>query len=118
MSYAVHKTSCMTLSSQEKHLFLLFSYFRAHPTTLLLKILGGTDAWAVPHLKFFLGTVPLGLRPAQVHWKSLENQLTLPENNLNKFLCGVHACSLIAVGDLSRCYFFLPLLHIINLASQ
>ena len=24
-----------------KHLFLLFSYFRAHPTTLLLKILGG-----------------------------------------------------------------------------
>ena len=31
-----------------KHLFLLFSYFRAHPTTLLLKILGGTNAWAVP----------------------------------------------------------------------
>ena len=41
----------MTLSSQEKplirkiiplwHTFLLCSYFRAHPTTLLLKILGG-----------------------------------------------------------------------------
>ena len=28
---------------------LLFSYFRAHPTTLLLKILGGgTNAWAAP----------------------------------------------------------------------
>src|SRR6218665_827779 len=33
-------------------MFLLCSYFRAHPTTLLLKIFGGTDAWAVPHLKF------------------------------------------------------------------
>src|SRR6218665_145033 len=33
--------SCMTLSSQQNHLFLLFSYFRAHPTTLVLKILGG-----------------------------------------------------------------------------
>src|SRR6218665_3643660 len=30
----------MTLTSQEKHLFLLCSYFHAHPT-LLLKILGG-----------------------------------------------------------------------------
>jgi len=28
--------------------FLLCSYFRAHPTTLLLKNIGGTDAWAVP----------------------------------------------------------------------
>src|SRR6218665_2508369 len=32
--------SYMTLSSQEKHPFLLCSYFHAHPTTLLLKILG------------------------------------------------------------------------------
>src|SRR6218665_1507149 len=32
--------SYMTISSQEKHLFLLCSYFCAHPTTLLLKILG------------------------------------------------------------------------------
>src|SRR6218665_3168112 len=85
--------SYMTLSSQEKHLFLLCSYFRAHPTTLLLQILGGrmhgpspsqilggpspsplwvspsdwgTDAWAVVHLKFFEGTVSqslLSLRP-------------------------------------------------------
>src|SRR6218665_1626302 len=29
------------------------SCFRTHPTTLLLKILGGTDAWAVPQLKFW-----------------------------------------------------------------
>src|SRR6218665_118740 len=46
----------MTFSSQEKHL-LLCSYFRAHPTTLLLKILEGTDAWAVPTSNFG-GTVP------------------------------------------------------------
>jgi len=36
---------------------LLCSSFRTRPTTLLLKILGGTNAWAVPHLKFW-GTVP------------------------------------------------------------
>src|SRR6218665_2389977 len=29
--------------------FSLCSCFHAHPTTLLLKILGGTNAWAVPH---------------------------------------------------------------------
>ena len=28
--------------------FLLSSSFRAHPTTLLLKIFGETNAWAVP----------------------------------------------------------------------
>jgi len=38
--------------------FLLCSYFRAHPTTLLLEILGGADAWAVPHLKYFGGPSP------------------------------------------------------------
>src|SRR6218665_940656 len=31
--------------------FLLCSYFRAHPTTLLLKILGGLMHWPSPHLK-------------------------------------------------------------------
>src|SRR6218665_4006689 len=31
----------MTISSQEKHNFSLCSCFHAHPTTLLLKILGG-----------------------------------------------------------------------------
>jgi len=46
--------------------FLLFSYFRPHPTTLLLKILGGTNAWAVPPPQTLGGTVPqspLGFRP-------------------------------------------------------
>src|SRR6218665_1912801 len=45
--------------------FLLFSYFPAHPTTLLLKILGGRMHGSSPHLKV-LGDrppVPLGLRP-------------------------------------------------------
>src|SRR6218665_1864820 len=44
--------SYMTPSSQEKHLFLLCSYFHAHPTTLLLKILGGPMHGTSPHLKF------------------------------------------------------------------
>ena len=39
--------SYMTISSQEKHNFSLCSCFHAHPTTLL-KILEGTNAWAVP----------------------------------------------------------------------
>src|SRR6218665_1232041 len=42
-------------------IFLLCSSFHAHPTTLILKILGGTNAWAVPHLKFWGGQSPLGL---------------------------------------------------------
>src|SRR6218665_2338856 len=37
--------------------FLLCSHFRAHPTTLLLKILGGRMHGPSPHLTF-LGTVP------------------------------------------------------------
>src|SRR6218665_464048 len=59
--------SYMTISSQENHHFSLCSYFRAHPTTLLLKILGETDAWAVPHLKFGgpVPPVPLGLPEAE-----------------------------------------------------
>src|SRR6218665_2020423 len=67
-NYVFFLTRKTTISEKTsfRTLFLLCSYFRARPTTLLLKILGGTDAWAVPHLKFFGGTVPpvpLGLRP-------------------------------------------------------
>src|SRR6218665_3157030 len=62
--------SYMTYSSQEKALFqkriplrhlffLLCSCFRAHPTTLLLKILGGPMHEPSPHLKFFLGVPPV-----------------------------------------------------------
>src|SRR6218665_1761336 len=47
--------SYMTISSQEKHNFSLCSCFHAHPTTLLLKILGGTNAWAVPPTLSFGG---------------------------------------------------------------
>src|SRR6218665_488789 len=50
--------SYMTISSQENHHFSLCSYFHAHPTTLLLKILGGTNAWAVPPPQILGGTVP------------------------------------------------------------
>src|SRR6218665_2239742 len=58
--------SYMTLSSQEKplfqkriplsRLFLLCSYFRAHLTTLILKILG--DGWAVLPPQIFVGNRP------------------------------------------------------------
>src|SRR6218665_706712 len=56
--------SYMTLSSQEKHLFYsvrTFPRIRQH----YFSKYWGTDAWAVPHLKFWAGTVPLvplGLR--------------------------------------------------------
>src|SRR6218665_2720932 len=45
--------------------FLLCSYFRAHPATLLLKILGGRMHGPSPHLKFWgdRPPVPLGLLP-------------------------------------------------------
>src|SRR6218665_2678731 len=65
MTFFVHDPSYMTLSSQEKHLFLLFSYFRAHPTTLLLKILGGRMHGPFPPPQTLGGTVlpvPLGFR--------------------------------------------------------
>src|SRR6218665_719954 len=69
--------SYMTLSSRERslfqkiiplwHLFLLCSYFRTHPNNTTFQNIGGTDAWAVPHLNlFFWGpspSVPLGFRP-------------------------------------------------------
>src|SRR6218665_2322740 len=45
--------SYMTISSQEKHNFSLCSCFHAHPTTLLLKILGGPMHGRSPHLKFW-----------------------------------------------------------------
>src|SRR6218665_3454844 len=38
----------MTISSQENHHFSLCSYFHAHPTTLLLKILGGDQCMGRP----------------------------------------------------------------------
>src|SRR6218665_2473277 len=58
--------SYMTISSQEKHNFSLCSCFHAHPTTLLLKILGGPMHGRSSHLKFWEGPSPqspLGLRP-------------------------------------------------------
>src|SRR6218665_363152 len=61
--------SYMTISSQEKHNFSLCSCFHAHPTTLLLKILGGDQCMGGPPTSNFGGTVPhsppLGLRPCQ-----------------------------------------------------
>src|SRR6218665_2602486 len=54
--------SYMTLSSQEKHPFLLFSYFHAHPTTLLSKYWGGRMHERPPP-QTFGGPSPLGFRP-------------------------------------------------------
>src|SRR6218665_1235759 len=58
--------SYMTLSQQEKHLlfysFHTFARIRQH----YFSKYWGTDAWAVPHLKFLGGPSPqslLGLRP-------------------------------------------------------
>src|SRR6218665_2910436 len=58
--------SYMTLSSQDKPPFLLCSYSRAYPTTLLLKILGnGCMGRPPPQIWGTVPPVPLGLRP----WK-------------------------------------------------
>src|SRR6218665_1245509 len=56
--------SYMTISSQENHHFSLCSYFHAHPTTLLLKILGGPMHGPSPTSNFggTVPPVPLGLR--------------------------------------------------------
>src|SRR6218665_3368234 len=50
--------SYITISSQQKHNFSLCSCFHALPTTLLLKILGGTNAWAVPPPRILGGPAP------------------------------------------------------------
>src|SRR6218665_3092303 len=63
--------SYLTLSSQEKplfhlfqniipsrHLFLLCSCFRTHPTNTTSQNIGETDAWAVTPSQIFGGTVP------------------------------------------------------------
>src|SRR6218665_1133624 len=54
--------SYMTISSQENYHFSLCSYFHAHPTTLLLKILGEPMRGPSPHLKFFGGRPPFPSR--------------------------------------------------------
>src|SRR6218665_247102 len=54
--------SYMTIFSQEKHHFSLCSYFHAHPTTLLLKILGGPMHGPSPTSNFG-GPVPLRSPP-------------------------------------------------------
>src|SRR6218665_616274 len=46
--------------------FLVSSYFASHPITVLLKIFGGTDGWAVPPPHILgdrLPQSPLSLRP-------------------------------------------------------
>jgi len=64
------RTTAISEKNSFMTLFLLCSYFCAHPATLLLKILGGTDAWAVPPPQI-LGEpsfpVPLGLHPCFLH---------------------------------------------------
>src|SRR6218665_490773 len=48
--------SYVTISSQEKQFFTLFMLSRTSDNTTSQNI-GGTNVWAVPHLKFW-GTVP------------------------------------------------------------
>src|SRR6218665_3302716 len=82
--------SYMTISSQEKHNFSLCSCFLAHPTTLLLKILGGPMHGRSPHLKFGGGPSPqspLGLRPC-----ALEYSFFRWMDSLILFLCFYIPC--------------------------
>src|SRR6218665_1448431 len=68
--------SYMTISSQEKHNFSLCSCFHAHPTTLLLKILGGKPMHGRSHPPQILGgpPVPLGLRPWRRHTRAYQGK--------------------------------------------
>src|SRR6218665_2711992 len=62
----LRKTSTVSEKNSFITPFLLCSYFRADPTTLLLKILGGRMHGPSSHLNFFgvaVPPVPLGLRP-------------------------------------------------------
>src|SRR6218665_3673178 len=64
--------TCKSLFSSRKRLFhtqkipfFLFSYFRTLPCNTTSPNIGGTNAWAVPHLKFGGNrppSPPLGLR--------------------------------------------------------
>src|SRR6218665_1532442 len=59
------KTSISEKNSLMTHFFTLFVLSRTSNNTTFQNI-GGTDAWVVPHLNFFWGTVPqspLGLPP-------------------------------------------------------
>ena len=67
LHYGNCRRSYMTLSSQEKHLFWLCSYFRAHPTTLLLKILGGLMHGPSPYLKLWGDRPPSPPRSLPLH---------------------------------------------------
>src|SRR6218665_2734939 len=66
--------SYVTISSQENHHFSLCSYFHAHPTTLLLKILGGPMHGPSPRLKFW------GDRPPQSPPRSPPLMLSYPHH--------------------------------------
>src|SRR6218665_2967096 len=67
--------SYMTLSSNEKHLSLLCSYFRAHPTTLglLLKILGGRMNGPSPTSNFGRTVPPVPLGPVSAFGNNLRD---------------------------------------------
>src|SRR6218665_4051655 len=86
--------SYMTISSQENHHFSLCSYFHAHPTTLLLKILGWTNAWAAPTSNFggLSPQSPLGLRPCNqsVISQSVVSQSVTQSQSIISFIQSVN----------------------------
>src|SRR6218665_92483 len=71
--------SYMTLSSQEKHFFSLFILSHTSDNTTSQNI-GGADAWAVPHLKFW-GDRPPSLPLASIIlFSSPSDRITCPNN--------------------------------------
>src|SRR6218665_1982496 len=116
--------SYMTLSSQEKNPFLLCSYFRVHPATLLLQILGRRMHGPSPHLKFFWGAVPpvpLGLRPCY-RPPNLSAYSSKPSAFLDEFgsifsLSSAIPNVLVLVGDFKFHVGILTLLSLTSLTS-
>src|SRR6218665_182798 len=81
------KVSCITLLDDKNpnflkqfldDTFLFCSYFRTHPDNTTSQNIGGTDAWAVPHLKFG------GDRPPSPLWVSVHvhSQISLTNQRL------------------------------------
>src|SRR6218665_3604069 len=79
-------------------LFLFCSYFRAHPTTLLLKILGGRMHGPSPTSNFGgPSPSPLGLRPCHPPYSSISSLFS-------SFFC--HLSILLASLILFHSFFF------------
>src|SRR6218665_1142746 len=96
--------SYMSISSQENHHFSLCSYFHAHPTTLLLKILGywGDQCMGRPPTSNFGGTVPPRSPPLITLGKLYTFVLGISTRTLRSTLLSLNAYSCMCITRVSQ----------------